>query len=374
MTEPCPIGIVVIGRNEGERLKRCLSSIQCQISGPVVYVDSGSTDGSADYARSVGVDVVDLDISVPFTMARGRNTGLDYLVDRHGHCQFVQFVDGDCEMVAGWLKAGLQFLQDHQDYAGVCGNRSERFPDATIYNQLIEMEWQGRAGEVDACGGDAIYRIDMLQAAGCFNEAMIAGEEADLCLRLRQLGSRLMRLDSPMTVHDANMQYFSQWWKRSVRCGHAYAHGYDMHKNDPEVGGKIKGKGYKQKPVLSSLIYGLGLPALLILALLMSAADSLDLTPLFAVISVVVILYIRALRNAAMSKSKFKSTGLTRQSWLYAGFILLGKSPEAEGVLRYYFNKVLGKTSKLIEYKTESRIESKIENKDTQGSDCSPKD
>ena len=54
MTEHCPIGVVVIGRNEGERLKRCLNSIQSQHSGPVVYVDSGSTDGSADYARSVG--------------------------------------------------------------------------------------------------------------------------------------------------------------------------------------------------------------------------------------------------------------------------------------------------------------------------------
>ena len=366
MTELCPIGIVVIGRNEGERLKRCLSSIQCQHSGPVVYVDSGSTDGSADYARSVGVDVVDLDISVPFTMARGRNTGLDYLVDRHSHCQFVQFVDGDCEMVAGWLKAGLQFLQDHQDYAGVCGNRSERFPDATIFNQLIEMEWQGRAGEVDACGGDAIYRIDMFQAAGCFNEAMIAGEEADLCLRLRQLGSRLMRLDSPMTVHDANIHYFSQWWKRSVRCGHAYAHGYDMHKNDAETGEK----NYQKKPVLSTLIYGLVLPGLLVLALLLSVVNSLALAQLFLSITVIVILYIRALRNAAMSKP----TESTRQNWLYAGFILLGKFPEAQGLLRYYFNKALGKTSKIIEYKTESRIESKIENKDTQGSDCSPKD
>ncbi len=346
MTEQSAIGVVVIGRNEGERLKRCLSSIQSQHKGPVVYVDSGSTDGSADYARSVGVDVVDLDISVPFTMARGRNTGLDYLVDRHSYCQFVQFVDGDCEMVAGWIKTGLQFLENHQDYAGVCGNRSERFPDATIYNQLIEMEWQGRAGEVDACGGDAIYRIDRFQAAGCFNETMIAGEEADLCLRLRQLDFRLMRLDSPMTVHDANMQYFSQWWKRSVRCGHAYAHGYDMHKNDVQVGG---GK-YKRKAVLSSLIYGLGLPGLLVLSFLVLIANPSGEGQLLLFTGVVLAMafYLRGFYKTAESRST------SPHSNLYAGFILLGKFPEVQGVLHYYLNKALGKTSKIIEYKIES--------------------
>jgi hypothetical protein len=167
-----------------------------------------------------------------------------------------------------------------------------------------------------------------------------------------------MRLDSPMTIHDANMQYFSQWWKRSVRCGHAYAHGYDLHKNDAAVGDK----SYKRKPLLSSLIYGLALPGLLVLALLMSAANSSGIAPLLLVTSAILIFYIRAVRNAVMSKS----AGSTRQGFLYAGFIVLGKFPEAQGVLHYYFNKLLGKTSKIIEYK--------IENKDTQGSDCSRKD
>ena len=39
------LGIVTIGRNEGERLRRCLSSVVGR-GMPVVYVDSDSTDGS----------------------------------------------------------------------------------------------------------------------------------------------------------------------------------------------------------------------------------------------------------------------------------------------------------------------------------------
>jgi glycosyltransferase involved in cell wall biosynthesis len=353
---------VVIGRNEGERLKRCLSSIQSQHSGPVIYVDSGSTDGSAAHARSVGVDVVDLDISIPFTMARGRNAGFDYLVEHYPDCEYVQFVDGDCEVATDWIKVGLQYLQDYQAYGAVCGNRHERFPDASIYNQLINMEWQGSEGEVAACGGDAIYRIVSFKAAGCFNESMIAGEEADLCLRIRRQDSRLMRLDNPMTIHDANMQHFSQWWRRSVRCGHAYAQGYDLHKHDSEE----DGKSYKKKPLLSSLVYGLALPILLVITILMLILSSSDLGPLslLGLLVIVFALYIRVATKAAGSKSdNLNSIG---QRWLYAGFIVLGKLPEAQGVLRYYLNKALGKTSKIIEYK--------VDNKQEQGSHCSLKD
>ena len=137
----------------------------------------------------LGVEVVDLDMTRPFTMARGRNAGLNYL------SRDITLTVSLCSLsmvTVRWLRGGLirglQFLDQHPRYAGVCGNRNERYPQATLYNQLIAMEWQGSAGEVDACGGDAIYRIEGFRLAGQFNEAMIAGEEADLCLRLRYQG------------------------------------------------------------------------------------------------------------------------------------------------------------------------------------------
>jgi len=100
VTKQAKVGVVVIGRNEGERLKRCLASVLAQHAGPVVYVDSGSSDGSVEYAKSVGIEVVDLDMTRPFTMARGRNAGFNYLLEHYPGCEFVQFVDGDCEMAA----------------------------------------------------------------------------------------------------------------------------------------------------------------------------------------------------------------------------------------------------------------------------------
>ena len=73
------VSVVVIGRNEGERLKRCLASLATD-STCIVYVDSGSSDGSVDHARKSGVDVVELDLSIPFTAARARKHLLAHVV------------------------------------------------------------------------------------------------------------------------------------------------------------------------------------------------------------------------------------------------------------------------------------------------------
>ena len=94
-------GVVVIGRNEGERLKRCLQSISGFID-RVVYVDSGSTDDSVAFVKSLGADVVELDMATPFTAARARNEGSKKLLKRLPALDYLFFVDGDCEVVKDW--------------------------------------------------------------------------------------------------------------------------------------------------------------------------------------------------------------------------------------------------------------------------------
>jgi glycosyltransferase involved in cell wall biosynthesis len=68
-------GVVVIGRNEGERLVRCLQSL-AQFGAPLVYVDSNSTDGSSEQAQRLGAHAVQLDLTQSFTAARARNLGV----------------------------------------------------------------------------------------------------------------------------------------------------------------------------------------------------------------------------------------------------------------------------------------------------------
>src|SRR5579862_3109454 len=121
------IGAVVIGRNEGERIKRCLLSLSA--ARVVVYVDSGSTDGSAQWAVGRGIDVVELDTGLPFTAARARNSGIQRMREIAPDIPYIQFVDGDCELVEGWLDAAARLLDSRPDVGAVCGRRRERFPE-----------------------------------------------------------------------------------------------------------------------------------------------------------------------------------------------------------------------------------------------------
>src|SRR5882724_5591818 len=86
-------GVVAIGRNEGQRLKQCLESLRSR--GVVIYVDSGSNDGSPQLARDFGAIVVDLETRLPFTAARARNAGFKSLVEAAPEVDCVQFIDGD---------------------------------------------------------------------------------------------------------------------------------------------------------------------------------------------------------------------------------------------------------------------------------------
>lgn len=193
----------------------------------MIYVDSASTDGSQDSARAAGATVLPLDMAKPFTAARARSEGVSLLFDRFPETEFVMFIDGDCELEAGWLPVATQYLGAHPDFAVVCGRRRERHPEASFYNALADIEWNTPVGEAEACGGDSVVRASAYRQVGGFNPKIIAGEEPELCSRLRAAHWRIMRLDAPMTIHDAATFHFIQWWRRGVRSGFGYAQAWN---------------------------------------------------------------------------------------------------------------------------------------------------
>ncbi|MCE9606893.1 MAG: glycosyltransferase [Planctomycetia bacterium] len=213
------IGVVAIGRNEGERLRTCLRSLVGR-AGAVVYVDSGSTDGSVALARSLGAEVVELDLALPFTAARARNAGFERLRQVLPAVEFVQFVDGDCEVRSGWLADAIAAFEGQPRWAVVCGRRRERRPEASVFNRLCDIEWDTPVGEASACGGDALMRVVAFVEVGGFDDSLIAGEEPEMCVRMRRHGWTIHRLAAEMTWHDAAMTRLGQWWKRTVRAGH----------------------------------------------------------------------------------------------------------------------------------------------------------
>lgn len=313
------VAAVVIGRNEGERLKACLSALSDQV-GRIVYVDSGSTDGSPDHARARGATVLSLDMSLPFTAARARNTGLAALAGDPP--DFVQFLDGDCVLQPEWLPAALTALRGDPGLGVVAGRRREIHPDRSIYNRLCDAEWDTPVGEARAVGGDMLIRYEAVMGVGGFRDSLIAGEEPEMCVRLRAAGWRISRLPVEMTRHDANMMRFGQWWQRSKRAGHAFAEGAALHGAPPERHWRTETR--------RALAWGLALPAAAVLG-------AIFLHPLLLLLLLAYpAQYLRlALRMGAAP----------------AFFSLLGKFPEAMGALNFYRNRLGGRRGALIEYK-----------------------
>jgi GT2 family glycosyltransferase len=321
------LGVVVIGRNEGQRLERCLRSL-VQGADKVMYVDSGSTDGSLALARSLGVHVLALDMGIPFTAARARNEGFAALQQVLPAIGRVQFVDGDCEVDRGWLATAQAFLDEHPEVAVVCGRRRERFPQQSVYNLLCDLEWDTPIGEAKACGGDAMMRADAFVAVSGFRIDLIAGEEPELCVRLRANGWKVWRLDAEMTLHDAAMTRFSQWWRRSQRAGHAYAEGAYLHGHSAER--------HWLRESRRAWLWGLGIPLAILLACLWLGGWGL------------LLLLIYPLQAMRLARRGGKST---RENWLQAVFLVLGKFPEMLGQLRFFRHRLAAGKSTLIEYK-----------------------
>lgn len=305
------IGIVVIGKNEGERLLRCFDTLP-RDAGRVVYVDSASTDDSVAQARQRGVEVVELDMSIPFTAARARNQGLARLLEVEPAVDLVQFVDGDCEVLPGWLPAAEQELRTHEQVAAVCGRLHERARNASVYNRLADLEWDGPTGDVFSCGGNAMMRVSAFQAAGGFNPGIAAGEEPDLCIRFRRLGYVVRRIDVDMALHDIDMKRFSQWWRRHVRSGFGTAELRALH------------PGPWDRDVRSAFVWGLGLPLATLAAVLISGPPGLLLLVLYP------IFWARIMVRRLSAGSPLGDAAL------FAAGCVMAKAPQLLGMVRYY--------------------------------------
>lgn len=320
MTHPT-LGAVAIGRNEGDRLKACLHSL-VRLCDRVVYVDSGSQDQSVAFARELGVAVVELDTSIPFTAARARNAGFQALLDA-GAPDLVQFVDGDCMIQPEWPEAGMRALTDDPELGLVTGWRSELHPLATVYNQMCQVEWHRPAGPIMACGGDMMVRVTAFRQIGGFDPTIIAAEDDEFCLRLARAGWKLVRLPVEMTLHDAHMTRFAQWWQRAKRAGHGFAQLNRMH------------PPHFQREKLRVWVYGLALPLIFVFGLVVNCWISV------AVLAIYALSYWKTLRGLRGQPMALRQAAL----------LTLAKIPNLFGMLTYHRRERKGEDTRIIEYK-----------------------
>jgi len=323
------MGFVVIGRNEGARLRACLASLPA--ASPRVYVDSGSTDGSPEHARSVGAAVVELDLSVPFSAARGRNAGFERLRSDHPEVDLVHFVDGDCFLEPGWPERALALIDARPDVVAVCGRRRESRREDSVFNRICDVEWRSPpAGEARAFGGEILIRRAALEAVGGYDETVIAAEDDELAFRLRAAGGTIWRLETTSSHHDAAITRVSQWWQRAVRCGHGYAQVGALHPGPPEH--------YFRRDRRRAIVWGGLVPALALGLAWPTAGVSLALLLVYP---------LQAVRIA----STLHREGLGEDAWPWALSCLAAQPANLLGIVRYRLRHARGERPRIIEYK-----------------------
>jgi GT2 family glycosyltransferase len=328
--KPGRVGFVAIGRNEGDRLRACLRSLAAS-GGPIVYVDSGSTDGSVEFARSIGAEVVELDRAVAFSAARARNAGFERLRALRPDLGLVHFVDGDCTLEEGWVGHAVEVLDREPAVVAVCGRRRERNREASVYNRICDVEWRSPpAGEARAFGGEVLIRVEALARVGGYDPSVIAAEDDELAIRLRAGGGRIWRLERTSSHHDAAIERMAQWWQRAIRCGHGYAQVGSLHPEPPEY--------YFRRERRRAWIWGGLLPAVALLLAWPTRGLSLAL------------LFVYPIQIARIAAGTARD-GFEVDAWPWAISCTASHPANLYGMLKFYTRRFRGQGTRIIEYK-----------------------
>lgn len=195
------MSIIIKSLNEEKRISAAIESALRavrRVGGEVILADSCSTDKTVELALAYPIRVVKLANADERCCGVGPQLGY-----QHSRGEFVYLLDGDMQMLEGFLEVALDFMLAHPDIAGVGGQLVELNTESLEY---IARSAQARAhvkpGAVDRLDGGGLYRRSAIEAAGYFSDRNLHSyEEFDLAVRLRSLGLKLWRLPLDVVHH-----------------------------------------------------------------------------------------------------------------------------------------------------------------------------
>lgn len=309
-----PVGIVIIGRNEGAKLEEVFGAVK-HANCPIIYVDSDSSDNSLQIAKSQGIETLSLQGVPNLNASKARNAGYRKLIEKHPSLQFIQFLDGDCTLINGWVSEALNLIQQRIDVAIICGTLAEKNHHISNYKLLSSLEWKAPIGEVLFTGGNFLIRKSSFEQVGQWDEDIIAAEDNVICHKIRQAGWKILRANVKMAVHDSSIVNFYSFWNRCVRTGYAFA----------QVASKFGHENHNMftREVRSTIIFGGIIPLLILVCLFWNPWISLAL--LSAYLALFVKIYIKLPGDWSQS-----------ESLIYAASCVISKFPGFYGILKYY--------------------------------------
>lgn len=208
--------VVIVNLNGMDHLQTCLGSLfrQSYSDFEVVLVDNGSTDRSVEFVKEQfpAVKVMQLEKNTGFAFATNR--GIEYTSTR-----FVALLNNDIELKDTWLQEMVEALEGHPEVgAGACkmlnfADRSviDAAGDALTRAAMAEARGHGEMdrGQYDQagyvfgpCAGAALYRREVFEQVGTFDESFFAFyEDIDLDFRMQSSGWKVLYVPSAVCYH-----------------------------------------------------------------------------------------------------------------------------------------------------------------------------
>ena len=198
---PCRVSIIIKAYNEEANICAAIDSslrAVAEVGGEVILADGHSTDRTVQLASTFPIRIVRLANANERCCGVGPQLGY-----QHSQGEYVYILDGDMQMVPGFLPEALLFLAQHPEVGGVGGR--------VVEQNLESLEYRERAlrnaphlspGDVDRLDGGGLYRRRAIEEAGFMSDRNLHSyEEFDLAVRLRALGWKLWRLPVDAATH-----------------------------------------------------------------------------------------------------------------------------------------------------------------------------
>jgi GT2 family glycosyltransferase len=212
------VAIVVVNWNRRELLAQCLESLVAQTwtDREIFVVDNGSQDGSEAFVAEKYPEVHLIRAGGNIGFARANNLAI-----RRTRSKYVALINNDAAAEPNWLQQLVAALEADR-WLGMAASKMVYHDNPEVidragdgYSLIGAGVLRGRGGRADAynqpreifgaCAGAALYRRDMLEDIGLFDEAFfLIYEDVDLSFRAQLAGYRCRYVPGAKVRHKAS--------------------------------------------------------------------------------------------------------------------------------------------------------------------------
>jgi GT2 family glycosyltransferase len=210
--------IIIVNWNGLLFLNDCLTAAEQQTyeNSEIILVDNGSTDGSIDFVKHHFPSVNIIELERNFGFAKANNIAMREALQKKTN--YISLLNNDTKADKRWLES-LVYVSKMNEKIGMCASKMLLMSDPSIIDSTGHVFLSGKIGDrghgeidsgqyddktdvIGACAGACLYRREMLEDIGLFDESFITYyEDAELSWRAYNKGWKAKYVPDAIVLH-----------------------------------------------------------------------------------------------------------------------------------------------------------------------------